>query len=278
MDKTLLKIQVLYNDMGKSEKKIADYILSDPGALLPLSITDLADRSKSSEATIVRFAKRLGLSGYQELKITLAQESGKAANTHDIDINDSLSDIYDKVTSDIYRSLEMTKKSLDPNELTEAAQAVLSAGKVVIFGLGNSASVAADAGHKFFRAGIDAAAYSDNHMQAIAASHLKEGDVAIGISHSGSSRDIADALKIARDHNAKTIAITNKGKSPVARIADIRLFTASQETEYTILGLNSRIAALAIIDTIYSYIVCHRKGDALFAIASVEDALKSKKY
>lgn len=68
MDKTLLKIQVLYNDMGKSEKKIADYILSDPGALLPLSITDLADRSQSSEATIVRFAKRLGLSGYQELK------------------------------------------------------------------------------------------------------------------------------------------------------------------------------------------------------------------
>lgn len=134
MDKTLLKIQVLYNDMGKSEKKIADYILSDPGALLPLSITDLADRSQSSEATIVRFAKRLGLSGYQELKITLAQESGKAANTHDIDINDSLSDIYDKVTSDIYRSLEMTKKSLDPKELTEAAQAVLSAGKVVIFG------------------------------------------------------------------------------------------------------------------------------------------------
>ncbi len=278
MDRTTMKIELLYNEMGKSEKKIADFILKNPAALLPLSITDLAEKSESSEATIVRFAKRLGFSGYQELKITMAKESGTVSNTHDIDINDSLTEIYDKVTNDIYRSLEMTKKVLNPKSFSEAAEAILSAGKVVIFGLGNSASVALDAGHKFFRAGIDCTSYSDNHMQAIAASLLKSGDVAIGISHSGSSKDIVEAMKIAKYCGAKTICITNAGKSPLSKNSDISLFTSSQETEYTILGLNSRIAALSIIDALYSYIVCHKSSEASGAISRVENALKSKKY
>ena len=278
MDRTMLKIQMLYDEMGKSEKKVADFIISHPSELLPLSITELAEKSKSSEATIVRFARRLGLSGYQELKISIARESGKVIDNHDVATEDTTFEIFEKVTNDIYKSLEMTKQSLSPEALEKAAKAILDAKKVVIFGLGNSASVAQDAGHKFFRAGCDASVFSDNHMQAIAASHLNSGDVAIGISHSGSSKDIVDALKIAKGQGATTISITNKGKSPIVKESDITLFTSSMETESTILGLNSRIAALTIIDTIYSYIVCRKTTDAENAIKSVEDALKGKKY
>ncbi len=278
MDRTMLKIQMLYDEMGKSEKKVADFLIAHPSELLPLSITELAEKSQSSEATIVRFARRLGLSGYQELKISLARESGNVVDNHDVAETDTLSDIFEKVTNDIYKSLEMTKQSLSPSELDKAANAIISARKIAIFGLGNSSPVAQDAGHKFFRAGCDAYVYSDNHMQAIAASHLKEGDVAIGISHSGSSKDIVDALKIAKLQGATTVSITNKGKSPIVKESDITLFTSSKETEYTILGLNSRIAALSIIDALYSYIVCHKNKDATAAIESVEDALKGKKY
>ncbi len=278
MDRTMLKIQMLYDEMGKSEKKVADFLIAHPSELLPLSITELAEKSQSSEATIVRFARRLGLSGYQELKISIARESGNVIDNHDVAESDSPYDIFEKVANDIYKSLEMTKQSLSKKDLENAAKAILSADKIVIFGLGNSSPVAQDAGHKFFRAGLDASVYSDNHMQAIAASHLKEGDVAIGISHSGSSKDIVDALKIAKLQGATTISITNKGKSPIVKESDITLFTSSKETEYTILGLNSRIAALSIIDTLYSYIVCHKNLDAEKAIKSVEDALKGKKY
>ena len=89
------------------------------------------------------------------------------------------------------------------------------AGNIAIFGLGNSAPIALDAAHKLSRAGLNANAYSDNHMQAIIASHLKPGDAAIGISHSGSSKDIIEALRIARENGAATISVTNIGKSPI---------------------------------------------------------------
>lgn len=278
MDKTLLNIQMLYPEMGKSEKRVADYILSHVRDLLPLSITELAEKSQSSEATIVRFSRRLGLSGYQELKIVLAKESGHVPLNPDVSPEDSCYDIFCKVTEEVYRSLEMTKRSLSPEAMIRAGDALLHARKIAIFGLGNSAPVAQDAGHKFFRAGCDATACSDNHMQVIAASHMNDRDVALGISHSGSSRDIIDALSVAKERGATTIAITNHGKSPIVKVSEIVLYTASQETEYTILGLNSRIAALSIIDALYSYIVCHKEHAATEAIENVERALKSKKY
>lgn len=100
---------------------------------------------------------------------------------------------------------------------------------MLVFGLGNSASVATDAAHKLIRIGFDAVAISDNHMQAIAAAHLGKNDAVIGISHSGSSKDVVEAMKTARDKGAFTIAVTNYGKSPIDKYSDVKLFTSADE-------------------------------------------------
>lgn len=264
--------------MGKAEKKIADWIFENPGKIISLSIVELAELCNCGEATIVRFAKRLGLNGFQELKFSLAAENGGSPISTHITKADSAFEIYEKVCNDIYLSLEKTKSSLKENKLSEAAEKICKANKIVIFGLGNSSAIAMDASHKFMRAGLNAVAYTDNHMQVIAASHLNKNDIAIGISHSGSSKDVVDALKIAKEHNATTIAITNDGKSPILRQSDIVLSTSSEETKYNILALNSRIAQLAIIDTLYFYIVYNRSEGALKSIQDTEHSLLTKKY
>lgn len=278
MEKTSLNIKMLYNEMGKAEKQIADWIFENPGKIISLSIVELAEQCKCSEATIVRFSKRLGLSGYQELKISLAAEGGTSPINSNISADDKPFDIYEKICNDIYLSFEKTKKSLNPDSLELACKKITGANKIVLFGLGNSASLAIDASHKFLRAGLNAVAYSDNHMQVIAASHLTENDVAIGISHSGSSKDIVDAIKLAKEHNATTIAITNNGKSPLLKYTDIPLFTSADETEYSILALNSRIVQLSIIDVIYHYIVLNHSDKALHSIKETERSLLTKKY
>ena len=278
MGKTSLQIKMLYNEMGKAERQIADWIEKNPGKIISLSIVELAEQCKCSEATIVRFSKRLGLSGYQELKISLASDGGESHVSTHITAEDTSFDIYEKVCNDIYLSLEKTKKSLNPDLLEFAAEKICKANKIVIFGLGNSASVAIDASHKFLRAGLNAVAYTDNHMQVIAASHLSENDLAIAISHSGSSKDIVEALKISKEHGASTITITNKGKSPILRHTDIVLATSADETEYNILALNSRIVQLAIIDALYFYVVYNHSSKALESIKETEHSLLSKKY
>lgn len=277
MDKISLKIKMLYNTLGKAEKKIADWIGENPGKIISLSIVELAEQCQCSEATIVRFSRKIGLEGYQDLKISLASESKPTVSTT-ISADDSADVMFDKVCNEIYCSLELTKKALDPAALSAAAAAICAAGKIAVFGLGNSASVALDASHKFIRAGLNATACSDNHMQMIVASHLGAGDVAIGVSHSGSSRDIVEALKVAREHGATTVAITNVGKSPINKVADIVLHTSSPETTYSILALNSRIAQLAIVDTLYYYVVFNLSDKAIESIKETERSLQSKKY
>ena len=174
--------------------------------------------------------------------------------------------------------MKHTKKVLDADVLETAAKKISDAQRIAIFGLGNSSSIAIDAQHKFLRAGLTASAYCDNHMQAIAASHLTKNDVAIGISHSGSSKDVVEALQLSRAAGATTICITNFGKSPIIKQSDIVLFTAAEETKYTIFGMNSRIAQLAIIDSVYTYIILRKSEDSIKAIHATEKALQSKKF
>lgn len=276
MVKTVLNIKANYDKLSKSEKRIADFLIGDPEKILPLYISELSDMCGVSEATVVRFSKKIGFDGYQQLKIAIAREHHTRPVNENITSEDTPADIFKKICDDIYCSLEKTKESLDQAALTTCCEALLSAEQILLLGLGNSAPIANDAAHKMLRLGLHAHPYTDNHMQAIATAHANAGTVVIGISHSGASKDIIDAMHTAKLCGAFTIAITNYQKSSIEKVSDVVLHTVSDETNYRILGLNSRIAQLAIIDTIYSYLVCHMES-ACDSIAKTENVLQSKK-
>lgn len=276
MNKILLKMKIKYDSLSKSEKQVADYLMDNPVNVLPMHITDLARECNTSESTIVRFSKKLGFNGYPQLKLALAGEASSHSVSESISTQDSAYKIFEKVCEDIYCSLEKTKRSLKNDGLQACCERLLKANQIFIFGLGNSASVALDAAHKIFRLGLNAVAYTDNHMQTIAAAHTDKNSVVIGISHSGHSKDIVQALQIAKNFGAFTISLTSRQKSPVARVSDLILSTVSDETNYRILGLCSRITQLAIIDTIYSYLVCHLEN-AKENISKIENTLSTKK-
>jgi DNA-binding MurR/RpiR family transcriptional regulator len=277
MGKTLLNVQVLYDKMGKAERKIADYLLSNPQNILNFSIGNLAKTCGCGEATITRFSKRLGFTGYQQMKLALAQDRSLPNINENINMYDNAYTIFKKVCSDIYASLEKTRASLNKIKLDEFCEKLLHIKRIYIFGLGNSASIAIDASHKLARIGFEATACNDNHMQAILASHTDPSCLVWGISHSGKSKDIVEALKIAKDNGAITACLTDKSKSIIQKVSDYVLTTHSDEINYRILGLNSRIAQLAIIDTIYSYLACHIENSK-DVINKTEKALVDKKF
>lgn len=249
-NRTLLRTQLLYGEMGRSEKRIADWLLAQPEAVLSLTITELARECSSSEATIVRFSRRLGFSGYQDFKLSLAGETTRPPTAPVIEEADSCYEIFEKICNDAYLSLERTKKTLNAQVLDEAASVLAGAGKIVLIGLGSSAAVAQDMANKLLRAGCDAMAYSDTHMQAIAVSFLGPGDVLVGISHSGASKDIVESMRAARLGGAATVCITGTEKAPILRHSDVRILTDTEEMLHSALSLNSHISRLMVIDAI----------------------------
>lgn len=277
MNRTLLLAKSHYGKMGKSEKKIADWLFSHSGEAFPYSITELAEKCDSSEATIVRFSKRLGFNGYQDLKIALAQELEKKIITPYITAEDSCFEMLEKLCNDIYLSLERTKKNIGSANMTEASEVIAKARKVILIGLGSSSTVAAEASNKFLRAGCNAYSYSDTHMQAIAVSQLTYGDVLIGISQSGSSKDIVECLRLAKSRGATTICVTAKERSPITKQSDIVLITDTEELRHSDLGLNSHLSRTVVMDALCYRIAYMNEEKTIEGMNQGEISLVSKR-
>lgn len=279
MESLIHKIRFMRSEMGPAEKKIADYILENSQEIIGLSVSELANICGCGDATVVRFARRLGFSGYQSLKIGIAGEINAASTvSKEITKKDSCFEIFKKRINDVYVSLQNTEGVLEIGALDIVAKAIMNSKRIVVFGLGNSAAIAQDAAHKFLRLGFNAQACCDNHMQAIIASHLDRSCVALGISHSGSSKDIIEAMQLSKIGGATTVCLTNHGNSPIVEACDYSLFTKASETQHSILAMSSRIAQLTILDSIYTYIVVNSDKKAVQEIYKTELALQNKKF
>lgn len=275
----LLKLQTLLPTLSKAERKVANYTLKHPEEVISLAVSGLAESSGVSDATVVRACRSMGFDSYQEFKLTLAQslvtptEAIQESLSHD----DSIEDIIAKVFSNEVAALELTRDTVQTGEIEAAADAIMKAETVYIFGLGNSHAIAFDLQHKLLRLGIRAAAVSDSHIQAITATNCTKKDVVFAVSHSGSSVDIVSNSKIAKQNHATIISLTNIGTSPLTKVSDITLHTASNETRYRIVALSSRLAQMAIIDTLYT-VIAMRSKSATERFHKIEKALETKKY
>ena len=274
---TILKIQTMRGSFSKAEQRVADTIIAKPQEVIYASVAELAERSKVSDPTVVRTCKKLVFNGYQDLKITLARElvNPLQAIHEEITVDDDISTVIGKVFQSTINTLNFTRDTLKAEDISHTAQAIQNARKVLIVGMGNSHAISLDLQHKLMRLGISAQAFSDPHMATIALSYMDQRDLLFCISHSGSSREVVDLAIQAKQNGVMIISLSNIGISPLSRISDIALHTASNETKYRIFGQNSRIAQLAVLDALYTLIVLHCDQSSELI---VENALKTRKY
>lgn len=251
----LIKIRGLIPELSKSEAMVADYICSHSDEVINLSVSALADYCGVSEPTIIRACRNMGFSGYQALKIALIQSMSAPINFsgEEVEADDDMQQAVGKVFAAATDALNLTREYINAEDMKKAAETILGAKRIFIFGVGGSAAVAADVQHKFMRLGLDATAYSDMNVQSIAAAFATGRDVIFAISHSGSSKAVVDNARLAKSNGATVISLSSMGKSPLAELADISLYTTANETRYRIVAISSRIAELTVIDALYSY-------------------------
>lgn len=273
----LVKIASMERSFTKSEKKIAAVLMEMPEKVIYASIAELAANCRVSEPTIIRFCRKIGLAGYQDLKLTLAMElvNPLQAINEQITRDDDVSDIVSKVFNGTIETLNFTRNGLSLPDLEKAAALIAGARRVIAVGMGNSHAICIDLQHKLLRLNLDVSAYTDPHLASISLVHADERDVLFAISHSGSSKEIVDLATEAARNRVHVISITGAGITPLSKCSEITLHTCSNETKYSIFGRESRIAELAIIDSIYTLIALNYDNSAFL---EVEKALKNHKY
>ena len=280
MEGIIIKLRTLYPSLKGSEKKLARYVIDNAEEIIYKSLNEVALKSKVSEATIVRFSRKIGLKGYQDLKLHLSRDIvSPIKSIHgDIKEGDDVKTVVSKVFGSEILTLQDTLEIINMDEVKKAVGIIEKAKNIVFIGVGTSGPNTIDAYNKFIRLGLNCHCYTDSHLQVMAVSLLKKGDVVIAISHSGSTKDPIETLQVAKRKGACTIVITNNSISPITSYADIILNTASRETKFRSEAMASRIAQTAIIDSLYTILSLKNIKRTLEVQKLIEESIVIKQF
>lgn len=264
-----------------AQRRVAEVVLAAPERVAGLSIAELAAETGASAATILRLCRALGLDGYRELRLALASEAGRrdGNGTHsqgDIGAGDDLASVVRKIAALDAQAVRDTADTLDIGVLERVIGALAGAPRVIAFGVGASAIVAADLQQKFTRIGRTALAFNDAHLGITSLALLDPGDVAVVVSHSGATTDTLDALLVASRRGATTVAITNSPTSPIAVAADHVLLTAARESVFRSGATASRLAQLVVVDCVFVGLAQRTFAESQAALEATYQAVRKR--
>jgi len=275
MGSFLKRLQQSINQLSEAEKKIGNFILQYPDLVPNMTTKDMSKKTGSSESTVVRFCKSVGIESFKSLKLELVREIAQSdMKLTDFTILETSGEAYDFFQQVIHvnkTAIESLFTSVDRKSIEKAVDALQQANQIVFFGVGGSATAAIDGYYKFMRLGYQCIAPQDFHLLLSTIPYLNKNDVFIAISMSGKTKDVLDLAEVAKRAGVTVIAITNLEKSPLYKLADIHLCTPNVEHDFRIGSIPSRMTQLTIIDALYVSIF-HAVGDQV--VSKYQDARK----
>ena len=262
------------------EKKIANFILDNPEKILDLTVEQISSEINVAKSSIIRFSKNLGFSGFREFKVNLAKYSTVRKNLifENISSNDTEDSIIQKVFISNINTLENTYNILNTESFKSAVTALSNAEKIFFTGVGTSAPIANDAYYRFMRIGLPAVSITDPHINRISASMMNSNCVILGISHTGMTIETVETMKLAKKNGAVTICLTSFSNNAITEVSDIKLVISSTETVMMNEAISSRIAQLAVLDSLYACLAQRKQNKTLPLIENMNNVLKSLRY
>ncbi|ALB63859.1 RpiR family transcriptional regulator [Cronobacter condimenti 1330] len=239
----LLKLRQELSAFSPTQRKLGEYVLGDPARVLYLTITELARESETSEASVTRLCRTLGCKGYNEFKMALALDVQRGQSPRA-----QGGDALDALVEESVQALRDTAQLLDRAKLEEAARVLHQASSVQIYGVAASAIVGEYLHYKLLRLGKPAQVFSDMHRASMNATMLRQTDLVIAISSSGSTRDLLHAVKLARKAGAPILTLSNTPRSPLASISDMQLVAAKPEGPLNAGALNAKVGAMLLVE------------------------------
>ena len=271
----LIRLRGVYPSLKTALQKVANLILRQPEMAIYASVNEVAAAAQVSEATVMRFCRTLGFKGFQDFKIALARELVTPSQRvqEEVSAGDAPAALMRRIFKDNISALEETLEILDLNQLQQAVQCFLPCRRLIIIGVNGSASAAQYAGLRFTPAGLDVHYFTEFYQMLTAAAMLTGEDALLAISHSGSTREILDTARLAKDNGARIIAITHNSLAPLTRIADLVLLTSGREMAVPRASLASFLCQVTIIDSLFALLQQARPDETRANLAKIEKTL-----
>ena len=241
-------LQQRQDELTKSGRAVADYLVHHADEAQYLSISSLARECKVAEATVFRFCRALGFEGYHEMRIALAQANatGTMSSQRELQPGASTETLFEHASARLFTAINGTQNALSAEAVDEAARMLREAKQVFCFGQGGSMLLANDICARFASLSTKFRTSGDSHLQLLTASLMNEADVVLFVSYSGATRDMMETLRTAKAAGAKIILLTHYEDSPGASLADVVLRCGAQESPLDSGSIPIKVAVLYV--------------------------------
>lgn len=256
MQKSVLdQINQIYDSLYEQERKVALYILKNHEAVINMTISELAEASGTSVATVTRFCRKCDLTGFHQLKVGLAREivtdQDRPVKVSNDLSRDQIEQSLQNILANKIEELTQTVNMIDPQQLETILELFENANLVQFVAVGNTIPAALDGAFKFNQIGIHAVSGTIWETQLVFTQGLTEKDVLVAISNSGESRHVVMMVEEAKKRGATTIGITNNPHSQIGELVDYHIQTATREKLFLNEFCFSRVSAFTIIEIFY---------------------------
>ncbi|MBP1890689.1 DNA-binding MurR/RpiR family transcriptional regulator [Clostridium moniliforme] len=243
----------------KSDKTLIKYIETNLESVIYKSISEIARESNIGEATITRFTKKAGFSGFQDFKVTLAkdlsiQNKTSVISSH-VHKDEGVMETANKLLQATINVLDGTVCKIDKNIINQCRELILTAKKIYFIGIGYSGVVAIDSNYKFMRIGLNTVPITDSHTMVIMSAIMNRGDVIVAISHSGTTKEILKTVELAKENKVKIISLTEDTDNPLRNLSDAELTYVSSETILETGSFSSKIQQIFLMDLVYTEVI-----------------------
>ena len=263
-----------YSNLTKGQKKVAMYILRNPEEVAFLTSKKLGENAGVSEATVIRLANALGISGFSEIQnILQSWLKRKLAPSEKLESTKigRRTDLYEAIFENSVRDILKAREAIPPSQLEEVVDALDTARRIFVVGLRRSHGIAFLLYYNLsrIRDGITLVdpAYGLTYDGIL---EIGDRDVCIAVSFFRYAGETMEITKFAREKKAHIVAITDNPVSPVGRLADISLCTGYWSPFF----FGSHASTLVIVECIVGGLSLKRKRKYVHSLKKIEDTLR----
>lgn len=277
------QIKRLYCNLTSAERKVATHVIESPHEVTGLTVHQLAEKCDVASSAVIRFCKSVQLSGFSELKIELARELGSKKEEQkntlpSVEPESGTEGVVRKVFSAGMQTLQDTLDMLDFSKVEKMSEMLVRAKHIFLFGIGTSSTVVTDAQYRLSQLGLWATACTDILLMGVTAANLDEGDVVLAISHSGRTKAVVDAVRLAKKKGATVMAITSFKDSILYEESDVAATVFADEVTYPVEAVSARVAHICLVDSLAMLLATHNYDSFADHIKSRNDVLEGIRY
>lgn len=277
------QIKRLYCNLTSAERRVATYVIESPQEVTGLTVHQLAKKCDVASSAVIRFCKSIQLQGFSELKIELARELGSNREEQknaipSVEHESGTEGVVRKVFNAGMYTLQDTLDKLDFSKIEKMSEVLVSAKHIFLFGIGTSSTVVTDAQYRLSQLGLWATACTDILLMGVTAANLEEGDVVLAISHSGRTKAVVDAVRLAKKKGATVIAITSFTDSFLYKESDVAATVFADEVTYPVEAVSARVAHICLVDSLAMLLATYNYDSFANHIKSRNDVLEGIRY